>query len=84
MIEVAGLSKKEKLPIPVYTRLFSAHEKRFVSVNDEYLKAIEYLGEKYDKRGIFALDRGFDDRKYFKKFAELDLHFVIRMKKTIS
>ena len=81
MIEVAGLSKNEKLPIPVYTRLFSALEKGFISVNDEYLKAIEYLGNKYNKKGIFALDRGFDDVKYFKKFADLDLNFVIRMKK---
>lgn len=82
MIEVAGLSKNEKLPIPVYTRLFSALEEGFVSVNEEYLKAIEYLGEKYEKRGIFALDRGFDDIKYFEKFISLDLDFVIRMKKT--
>lgn len=81
MIEVAGLSKKEKLPIPVYTRLFSALEKGFISVNDEYLKAIEYLGYKYNKKGIFALDRGFDDAKYFKKFTDLNLNFVIRMKK---
>jgi len=81
MIEVAGLSKKEKLPIPVYTRLFSAQEEEFKSVNDEYLKAIEYLGKKYDKKGIFALDRGFDDKKYFKKFVSLGLDFVIRMKK---
>ena len=35
----------------------------FVSTNDEYLKAIEYLGEKYEKQGIYALDRGFDDKK---------------------
>lgn len=81
MIEVAGLSKTEKLPIPVYTRLFSAKEEGFVSVNDEYLKAIEYLGEKYDRKGVFALDRGFDDKKYFEKFASLGLNFVIRMKK---
>ena len=81
MIEVAGLSKNEKLPIPVYTRLFSALEEGFVSVNEEYIKAIEYLGEKYDKKGIFALDRGFDDIKYFEKFISLNLDFVIRMKK---
>ena len=31
MIEVAGLSKTEKLPIPVYTRLFSAKEEGFES-----------------------------------------------------
>lgn len=81
MIEVAGLTKKEKLPIPVYTRLFSAQEEGFISVNDEYLRAIEYLGNKYDKKGIYALDRGFDDQKYFKKFTDLELNFVIRMKK---
>ncbi len=81
MIEVAGLTKKEKLPIPVYTRLFSAQEEGFVSVNDEYFKAIEYLGKKYDKKGIYALDRGFDDQKYFMKFMELELDFVIRMTK---
>ena len=81
MIEVAGLSKNEGLPIPVYTRLFSAKEEGFVSTNEEYLKAIEYLGEKYEKRGIYALDRGFDDKKYFEKFASLGLNFVIRMKK---
>ena len=81
MIEVAGLSKNEKLPIPVYTRLFSALEEGFVSVNEEYLRAIEYLGEKYNKKGIFALDRGFDDIKYFEKFVSLELDFVIRMKK---
>lgn len=81
MIEVAGLTKKEKLPIPVYTRLFSAQEEGFISVNDEYLRAIEYLGNKYNKKGIYALDRGFDDQKYFKKFTDLGLNFVIRMKK---
>ncbi len=81
MIEVAGLTKNEKLPIPVYTRLFSAKEEGFISVNDEYLRAIEYLGNKYNKKGIYALDRGFDDQKYFKKFADLGLNFVIRMKK---
>ena len=81
MIEVAGLTPNEKLPIPVYTRLFSAQEEGFKSVNDEYLKAIEYLGNKYNKKGTYALDRGFDDQKYFKKFSDLDLSFVIRMKK---
>ena len=81
MIEVVGLSKMEKLPIPVYTRIFSAKEEGFVSTNDEYLKAIEYLGEKYEKQGIYALDRGFDDKKYFEKFTNLGLNFVIRMKK---
>ena len=47
-------------------------------MNEEYLKAIEYLGEKYQQQGIYALDRGFDDQKYFKKFIDLGLSFVIK------
>ncbi len=81
MLEVVGLTKNESLPIPVYTRLFSTKEKGFKSVNDEYFNAIEYIKEKYDGKGIFALDRGFDDEKYFKKFVELKSDFVIRMTK---
>lgn len=80
MIEVAALTKKEKLPIPVYTRLFSQKEEGFVSANEEYLRAIDELEKRYGKMGIYALDRWFDDRKFFKKFLDLDLTFVIRMK----
>lgn len=81
MIEVAGLTKNEKLPIPVYTRLFSQQEDGFISTNDEYFKAIEYLGNQYNKKGTFAMDRGFDDIKYLKKLTDLELNFVIRMTK---
>ena len=81
MLEVAALTKKEKLPIPVYTSLFSVNEEKFVSMNDECLKAIKYLSNKYGKMGIYALDRGFDDKKYFEEFSNLDLKFVIRMMK---
>ena len=40
MIEVAALTKKEKLPIPVYSNLFSSKEEDFISENDECLTAL--------------------------------------------
>lgn len=40
MIEVAALTKKEKLPIQVYSNLFSSKEEDFISENDECLTAL--------------------------------------------
>lgn len=80
MIEVAALTKNEKLPIPVYSNLFSSTEEEFVSENDEYLTALRYVNNKFGNMGIYALDRGFDDEKYFRYFSEKNLSFVIRMK----
>lgn len=80
MFEIAALTKKEKLPIPVYSSLFSSNEKNFVSSNSEYLKGLQYIKETFGKVGIYALDRGFDDEKYFKYFSKENLSFVIRMK----
>lgn len=80
MIEIAGLTKNEKLPIPVYTKIFSSNEEEFVSENDECFKALKYVHKKFGQMGIYALDRGFDDKKYFEYFAKEELDFVIRMK----
>ena len=81
MIEVAALTKNEKLPIPVYSHLFSSIEEDFVSENDEYLTALKYINNKFENKGIYALDRAFDDEKYFNYFSDRNLNFVIRMKK---
>lgn len=80
MIEVAALTKKEKLPIPVYSNLFSSTEEDFVSENDEYLTALKYVNNKFGNMGVYALDREFDDEKYFRYFSSKNLNFVIRMK----
>ena len=80
MFEIAALTKNEKLPIPVYSSLFSSNEENFVSTNSEYLKGLEYVKETFGKVGIYALDRGFDDEKYFNYFSKEKLNFVIRMK----
>ncbi len=51
-----------------------------MSENDEYLRALRYVNNKFGKIGIYALDRGGDDEKYFKYFCGQNLNFVIRMK----
>ena len=82
MMEIVALTKKEKLPIPVSTRLFSTQEENFVSENKEYMEALKEIRETFGNKGVYALDREFDDRKYFKYFSNLDneLTFVIRLK----
>ena len=79
MVEVAALTKKEKLPIPVYSSLFSSKEEDFISENDECLRALRYIKNQFGNMGVYALDRGFDDEKYFRYFSDEDLSFVIRM-----
>ena len=80
MFEIAALTKNEKLPIPVYSSLFSSNETNFVSANTEYLKGLKYIKKTFGKVGIYALDRWFDDEKYFEYFSKEKLKFVIRMK----
>lgn len=79
MIEVVALTRREKLPIPVYSSLYSTKDEDFISENDECLTALKYIRNKFGNMGIYALDRGFDDEKYFKYFSNNDLSFVIRM-----
>ena len=81
MVEIAGLTQNEKLPIPVYSRLFSSAEENFVSENEECMDGLKYIKEKFGSKGIYALDRWFDNSEYFKYFSNQNLNFVIRMKK---
>jgi len=80
IIEIAGLSSKNKLPISVYSEIYSSEEECFVSVNEECFKAIDKVQETFGKIGTYALDRGFDDVKYIEYFNSNKLDFVIRMK----
>lgn len=79
MVEVAALTKNHELPIPVYSSLFSSKEEDFISENDECLRALRYVNNQFGNKGVYALDRGFDDEKYFQYFSNRNLSFVIRM-----
>lgn len=81
MIEIAGLTKEEQLPVPVYTRIFSGKEEGFESENEEIMDGLKYIENNFGKKGIYALDRWFDNKEYFDYFSKEKLNFVIRMKK---
>ena len=79
MVEVAALTRNEKLPIPIYSNLYSSKDEDFISQNDECLRALRYIKNQFCNMGVYALDRGFDDEKYLKYFSDNNLSFVIRM-----
>ena len=80
-IEAAVLSKENKMPLPVYEKVFSAAEKTFLSETDENLKCLGFLSANFKKTCIRTLDRGFDAKDYYRYFLERDEKFIIRVKK---
>jgi hypothetical protein len=80
-LEIAALTHKTKTPLPIYERVFSAAEEDFVSRDDEVLKGLRFLSERYGHGGIRVLDRGYDANVYIRYFIQAKERFIIRMKK---
>ncbi len=80
-IEAAVLSKGNKMPLPVYEKVFSVPEKGFLSETDENLKCLHYLSANFKKTCIRTLGRGFDVKDYYRYFLKRDEKFIIRVKK---
>jgi hypothetical protein len=81
MLDVTVLTPGQKVPIPVYSRIYSASEKDFVSADDETLKALRFLREHFKKGNIRAFDRGYDANIYYEDLLDHKEKFVIRAKK---
>lgn len=79
-VEAAVLSK-DKMPLPVYEKVFSSAEEGFISEIDENLKCFKSLSKNFLKGCVRTLDRGFDCNEYYKYFLKNDENFVIRAKK---
>ena len=80
-LEIAALTHKTKTPLPVYERVYSAAEKDFLSQDDEVLKGLRFLSERYGHGGIRVLDRGYDANVYMRYFIRAKEAFIIRVKK---
>ena len=78
---VTALTPERKMPISVYTRVYSAAEPGFISEDDEVLKAIDYLGKHFKKTNIRVFDRGYDANVYYERLIGRSEAFVIRAKK---
>ena len=80
-IGVTALTPGKKQPIGVYTRVYSASEKDFVSADEETLKALRFLGKHFKKTNIRAFDRGYDANIYYEHLIDSREKFIIRAKK---
>lgn len=80
-VGVTALTPEKKMPIPVYTKIFSAKETGFVSEDEETLTALEFLSRHFSKNNIRAFDRGYDNNRYYKYLIGRNEKFVIRAKK---
>jgi len=80
-IGVTALTPEKKQPIPVYTRIYSATEKGFVSANVETLNTLKFLGNHFKKSNIRAFDRGYDNNDFYEYLIDNKEKFIIRAKK---
>lgn len=78
---VTALTPERKMPVGVYTRVYSATEKDFVSEDNEVLKALKFLGKHFEKSNIRAFDRGYDANTYYEYLLKNKEKFIIRAKK---
>jgi hypothetical protein len=80
-LEITALTHKTKIPLPVYERVYSAAEKDFLSQDDEVLKGLRFLSERFGHGGIRVMDRGYDANVYMRYFIKNSERFIIRVKK---
>ena len=80
-LAITALTPEKKQPIGVYTRVYSASEKDFISEDAEVLKALKFLGKHFHKSNIRAFDRGYDANVYYEHLIDNSEKFVIRAKK---
>ena len=84
MLGVTALTPGQKAPIPVYSRVYSAWEKGFISATEETLKALNFLRRHFKRSNIRAFDRGYDANVYYEDLIDHREKFVIRAKKNRS
>jgi len=77
--EAVVLTKNEKQPISVYSKIYSCKSKNFKSMNTYTIASIEAVEKvcRSNFTGIF--DRGYDDNKIFNYMTKNNHKFVIRL-----
>ena len=83
-IEAAVLAKENKMPLPVYEKVFSPAENGFISETHENLECLRSLTKNFGTKCIRTLDRGFDANDYYRYLLSNNERFVIRAKKNRS
>ena len=81
--EIVGLTKEMKQPISVFSKIHSSASKDYISANAVTFEGLNKVIGMLDERkikGIFVLDRGYDDNKIFQYFYNKHQYCVARLK----
>ena len=78
LVEITALTHKTKLPVPVYTNLYSTKEDNAEDETLENLAALKHLEKHFGKTGIRVMDRGMDNIKIYEHCREQK--FIVRAK----
>lgn len=77
--EATVLTKNEKQPVSVYSKIYSCKSANFKSKNCYTLESIKAVEEVCGKDFIGVFDRGYDDNKIFKYMTKNEHQFVVRI-----
>ena len=78
--EATVLTKKEKQPISIYSKIYSCKSANFKSKNEYTMESIRRAEEVTEGRFIGIFDRGYDDNKLIDTMSQGKRKFVVRLK----
>lgn len=77
--EATVLTKNEKQPISIYSKIYSCKSKNFISKNMYTLESIKAAEKMFGLNFIGIFDRGYDDNKIFNYMEKNNHKFVVRL-----
>ena len=81
LVEIVALTHETKLPVPVYTELFSSKGDDVDTLTTEILKSFRHKIDNFGNGGIITGDRGLDCVDIFELCHKKEQKFIIRGKK---
>jgi hypothetical protein len=80
--QITGYDPKANKTFPIQLEMYSSISSNFKSANLEAFMLIKQTISKLGNNNLWAMDRGYDDAKYFGLMTELETDFIIRMTST--
>lgn len=78
--QISLFDDKSNQTYPAYLGMYSTESKDFKSANAEGLKSVESFVTNVGKKGLWVMDRGYDNGAYLGYFLKECLSFIVRMK----
>ena len=77
--EATALTKNEKQPLSIYSKIYSCKSKDFVSKNEYTISSIKATERIFGENFTGIFDRGYDDNKIFDYMSKKHHKFVVRL-----